>query len=49
MSRFQDAGSNACGDAPNTPTDLSGGSWPAAARRALREKSQGHSRSGAAS
>ena len=49
MSRFQDAGSNACGDAPNTPTDLSGGSWLAAAWRALREKSQGHSRSGAAS
>ena len=49
MSRSQDAGSNACGDAPNTPTDLNGGSWLAAARPALREKSQGHSRSGAAS
>ncbi len=40
MSMFQDAGSNACGDAPKGPTDLSGGSWPAAARLALREKSQ---------
>jgi hypothetical protein len=49
MSRSKDADSNAYGDAPNTPTDLSGGSWLAAARRALREKSQGHSRSGAAS
>jgi hypothetical protein len=49
MSRSQDAGSNACGDAPNTPADLSGASWLAAARRALREKSHGRSRSGAAS
>lgn len=49
MSRSQDADGNAYGDAPNTPTDLSGGSWLAAARRALREESQGHSRSGAAS
>jgi hypothetical protein len=49
MSRSQDAGSNAYGDAPNAPADLSGGSWLAAARRALREKSQGHSWSGAAS
>lgn len=43
MSRSQDAGSNAYCDAPNAPTDLSGGSWLAAARRARREKSQGHS------
>ena len=49
MSRSQDAGSNAHGDAPKGPTDLSGGSWFAAARRALREKTQGHSQSGAAS
>jgi ABC-type transporter Mla MlaB component len=43
MSRSQDAGSNAYCDAPNAPTDLSGGSWLSAARRARREKSQGHS------
>jgi len=49
MSRSQDAGSNAYGDAPNGPADLSGGSWLAAARRALRAKSKGHTRSGAAS
>jgi hypothetical protein len=49
MSRSQDADSNAYGDATKGPTDLSGGSWLPAARRALREKSQGHSRSGAAS
>jgi hypothetical protein len=49
MSRSQDADSNAYGDAPNTPMDLSRGSWLVPARRPLREKSQGHSRSGAAS
>jgi len=49
MSRSKDADSNAYGDAPNTPTDLGGGSWLAAARRALNEKSQGYSQSGAAS
>ena len=49
MSRSQNARSNAYGDAPNTPTDMGGGSWLVAARQALKEKSQGHSRSGAAS
>jgi hypothetical protein len=49
MSRSQDAGSNAYGEAPKGPTDLSGGSWLAAARWALSEKSKGHTRSGAAS
>jgi membrane protein len=36
MGRSQDAGSNAR-DVPDDPTDLSGGSWLAAARRALKE------------
>jgi membrane protein len=37
MARAQDAGSNAHDDVPDDPTDLSGGSWLAAARRALKE------------
>jgi ABC-type transporter Mla MlaB component len=41
MSRSQDAGSNAYGDAPNGSADLSGGSWLAAARRAPRRKAKG--------
>src|ERR1700733_2624261 len=37
MARSQTTDSNAPDDAPNGPTDLSGGSWLAAARRALKE------------
>src|SRR6202161_221600 len=37
MARSQNAGSSVRDEAPNSPTDLSGGSWLAAARRALRE------------
>jgi membrane protein len=37
MARSQNAGSSVRDEAPNDPTDLSGGSWLAAARRALRE------------
>lgn len=37
MGRSHDSGSNARDDVPNDPTDLSGGSWLAAARRALKE------------
>jgi membrane protein len=37
MARSQNAGSSVRDEAPNNPTDLSGGSWLAAARRALKE------------
>src|SRR6202142_4781615 len=37
MARPRSAGSNAREDAPNDPTDLSGGSWRDAAKRTLRE------------
>jgi membrane protein len=37
MARSQTTDSSAPDDAPNSPTDLSGGSWLAAARRALKE------------
>jgi YihY family inner membrane protein len=37
MAKPQQAGSSARAQAPNDPTDLSGGSWLAAARRALKE------------
>jgi len=37
MARSQNAGSSVRNEAPNNPTDLSGGSWLAAARRALKE------------
>ncbi|MGC2003839.1 YhjD/YihY/BrkB family envelope integrity protein, partial [Trebonia sp.] len=37
MARSQTTDSSAPDDAPNGPTDLSGGSWLAAARRALKE------------
>jgi membrane protein len=37
MARSQTTDSSARDDAPNDPTDLSGGSWLAAARRALKE------------
>ncbi|MDQ6739359.1 MAG: YihY/virulence factor BrkB family protein [Actinomycetota bacterium] len=37
MGRSHDSGSNARDAVPNDPTDLSGGSWLAAARRALKE------------
>src|ERR1700758_356365 len=37
MARSQTTDSSAPGDAPNSPTDLSGGSWLGAARRALKE------------
>jgi membrane protein len=37
MARSQNAGSSVRDEAPNNPADLSGGSWLAAARRALKE------------
>ena len=37
MARSRSAGSDAREDAPNDPTDLSGGSWRDAAKRTLRE------------
>jgi len=37
MARSGSAGSDAREDAPNDPTDLSGGSWRDAAKRTLRE------------
>ena len=37
MARSQKAGSSARDEAPDSPTDLSGGSWLAAGRRALKE------------
>jgi membrane protein len=37
MTRSQNAGSSAHGDAPDDPADLSGGSWLAAAKRTLKE------------
>lgn len=37
MASSQNAGSGARDKVPNDPTDLSGGSWPAAGRRALKE------------
>jgi membrane protein len=37
MARAQNAGSSVNDEAPDSPTDLSGGSWLAAARRALKE------------
>jgi membrane protein len=37
MARSQNAGRNARDEVPDDPTDLSGGSWLAAARRALKE------------
>jgi membrane protein len=37
MARSQNTDSGARDDVPNDPTDLSGGSWLAAARRALKE------------
>ena len=37
MARSQNAGSSVSDEAPDSPTDLSGGSWLAAARRALKE------------
>ena len=37
MGRSDDLGSNARHDVPDDPTDLSGGSWLAAARRAMKE------------
>src|SRR6202034_2453140 len=37
MARSRSAGSDAREDAPNDPTDLSGGSWLAAAKRTLKE------------
>jgi membrane protein len=37
MTRTQDGRGNARGDAPDDPTDLSGGSWLAAAKRTLKE------------
>src|ERR1700684_236967 len=37
MARSQNAGSSVRDEAPNTRTDLSGGSWLAAPRRALKE------------
>ena len=37
MARSQNTGSSIRNEAPNNPTDLSGGSWLAAAKRALKE------------
>ena len=37
MARSQKAGSSARDEVPDSPTDLSGGSWLAAGRRALKE------------
>ncbi len=37
MARSQNTGSSVRNETPNNPTDLSGGSWLAAARRALKE------------
>jgi membrane protein len=37
MAGSQNAGSGARNKVPNDPTDLSGGSWLAAAKRALKE------------
>jgi membrane protein len=37
MARSQDAGTSARDDVPNDPTDMSSGSWLAAARRTLKE------------
>src|SRR5882757_11139978 len=37
MARSRSAGNGAREDAPNDPTDLSGGSWRGAAKRTLKE------------
>src|SRR6204780_3286106 len=37
MARSENAGSSVREEVPNNPTDLSGGSWLAAARRTLKE------------
>ena len=37
MARSQNTGSSVRDETPNNPTDLSGGSWLAAAKRALKE------------